>query len=112
MSSYKELKAQAEELLRKAEEMRKQEVRGVIAEIRALMAEYDITVQDLESFVRRKGVAGRKPREIKYRGPNGEVWTGGPGRKPAWVQRILADGGDIEQYRIQDDRQAVQSSQS
>ena len=37
---------------------------------------------------------------VKYRGPNGETWSGGRGRKPAWIQKILDDGGDIEKYKI------------
>lgn len=37
---------------------------------------------------------------VKYRGPNGETWGGGRGRKPAWVQAILDAGGDIEKYKV------------
>lgn len=37
---------------------------------------------------------------VKYRGPNGETWGGGRGRKPAWVQTILDAGGDIEKFKI------------
>ncbi|MCK8786762.1 H-NS histone family protein [Roseomonas sp. NAR14] len=49
---------------------------------------------------------GRKPRkdagktiEPKYRGPNGEEWTG-RGRKPKWLMAAEADGKDPEQFRI------------
>jgi DNA-binding protein H-NS len=38
--------------------------------------------------------------EPKFRGPQGELWAGGPGRKPEWVRAILAAGQDIEKYRI------------
>jgi DNA-binding protein H-NS len=34
---------------------------------------------------------------VKYRGPNGEVWGGGLGRKPDWVNAL---GADIEKYRV------------
>ena len=42
----------------------------------------------------------KEPAVVKYRGPNGETWSGGRGRKPAWVQAILDAGGDIEKYRV------------
>lgn len=100
MSTYAELMAQAEELRRQAEQARRQELAGVIAEIRAKMAQYGITVEDLTSG--RKGRKGspKAKGEPKYRGPNGELWSGGPGRKPEWVRQVLAQGGNIEQYRI------------
>lgn len=100
MPSYSELKAQAEALLAQAEQLRQQERAGIIAEIRARMAEYGLTVDDLRG---RGGSVTRRSRskaEPKYRGPNGELWSGGPGRKPEWVRQVLAAGGDIEQYRI------------
>jgi len=99
MPTYQELKAQAEALLQQAEEMRKQELRGVIAEIKAKMADYGITVEELAGTASRG--RGRGKGIPKYRGPNGETWSGGPGRKPAWVREIIAAGGDIERYRIQ-----------
>ncbi|TSE27672.1 H-NS family nucleoid-associated regulatory protein [Tepidimonas aquatica] len=100
MPTYAELKAQAEALLRQAEEMRQQERAGVIAELRAKMAEYGITAEELASGARGRRRASRTKGEPKYRGPNGETWSGGPGRKPEWVRQILAAGGDLEQYRI------------
>ncbi|WP_334134300.1 H-NS histone family protein [Tepidimonas sp.] len=103
MATYAELRAQAEALLKQAEELRKQERAGVIAEIRAKMVEYGITVDDLASGATRgRGGkrGGRAKAEPKYRGPNGELWSGGPGRKPEWVRQILAAGGNIENFRI------------
>lgn len=102
MATYAELKAQAEALLAQAEQLRQQERAGVIAEIRARMAEYGITAQELASAPARGGKpkASRSKAEPKYRGPNGELWSGGPGRKPEWVRKILAAGGNIENFRI------------
>jgi DNA-binding protein H-NS len=99
MATYAELKAQAEALLRQAEEVRRQEIQGVIAEIRTKMAEYGLTLQDLGGKFSVKGSRSRSKREARYIGPNGQTWSGGPGRKPQWVREILAAGGDIEQYR-------------
>jgi len=42
----------------------------------------------------------KEPAEAKYRGPNGETWGGGRGRKPAWVQAILDAGGNIEKFKV------------
>ena len=36
----------------------------------------------------------------KFKGPNGELWAGGPGRKPEWVRAVLASGKSIEDFRI------------
>lgn len=47
-----------------------------------------------------KGVKDKEPAVVKYRGPNGETWGGGRGRKPTWVQEIVDAGGDIEKYRV------------
>jgi DNA-binding protein H-NS len=47
-----------------------------------------------------KASKSKEPAEVKYRGPNGETWGGGRGRKPGWVQAILDAGGDIEKYKV------------
>lgn len=47
-----------------------------------------------------KASKSKEPAEVKYRGPNGETWGGGRGRKPGWVQAIVDAGGDIEKYKV------------
>lgn len=42
----------------------------------------------------------KKPAPPKYHGPNGETWAGGRGKRPTWVNEILAAGGDIQDYLI------------
>lgn len=49
---------------------------------------------------------GRKPRKdqgmplpAKYRGPNGEEWTG-RGRMPKWLQTLAAEGKSREDFRV------------
>lgn len=44
--------------------------------------------------------AKKEPPEVKYRGPNGETWGGGRGRKPAWIQALLDAGESLEKYRV------------
>jgi len=104
LASYLELKAQAEAMLAQAELVRKQELAAVIQDIKAKMKEYGISAADLG------GVAPLGPRKVatkskstapaKYRGPNGELWAGGLGRKPEWVRALLADGKNIDDYLI------------
>lgn len=99
MSTYAELMKQANELMEKAEQQRKTELQSVIVDIKAKMREYGITVADLGgsgSTTRSKKTAT----VVKYRGPNGETWSGGPGRKPDWVRNVLASGESIEKYAV------------
>jgi DNA-binding protein H-NS len=99
MSSYDDLMQQARALMEQAENVRKAELAGVIADIKAKMKEYGITTADLGGAQPKKKAGGGKS-EAKYRGPNGELWAGGAGRKPEWVRDVIAQGGDVEQYRI------------
>lgn len=97
MSNYLELKAQAEKLLQQAEEARKQEVAQVIAEIRAKMDQYDITVEDIQGG--RRGRRAGRPSVVRFRGPNGETWSGS-GRQPGWLKEAIARGASKEDFRV------------
>ena len=99
MSSYKELLSQIEVLKQQAESQRKTEIASVIADIRAKMHEYGISVGDL-------GAAGRSSRSkgmtvaIKYRHPRtGETWTG-RGKMPKWLQAEVNTGKRKEDFLI------------
>ncbi len=100
MATYSELVSQAQALMAQAEQVRKQELANVIADIKAKMKEYGITVEDLGAQSGRKPAVGKSKSAAKFRGPNGELWSGGPGRKPDWVKAALAEGKDIESFRI------------
>lgn len=97
MTTYYELKSQADALMAKAEQIRKEERAWAISEIRAKMAELGLTVEDLGSS--RKPAASRSKLPAKYKGPNGELWAGGPGRKPEWAKAAIA-AGELEKYLI------------
>lgn len=99
MQTHSELVAQANALLAQAEQIRKQERASIIAELRAKMAEHGISTEDLAA-ASRKPAASKSKAPAKYRGPNGELWSGGPGRKPRWVQAALAAGQSLDQYLI------------
>lgn len=38
-------------------------------------------------------------RPIKYRGPNGEAWTG-VGAKPRWLRPLLDQGRALDEFRV------------
>ena len=101
--SYEELMSQAQALLAQAEQIRKSQKASVIAEIKEKMKTFGITAEELgDTGAARKKVAGSKAKsEPKYRGPNGEPWSGGPGRRPDWVKAVVGAGEDLENYRIQ-----------
>lgn len=101
MATYSELMAQAQALMAQAEQARKAELANVIADIKAKMKEFDLSFADLGgSSVGRKASKAKAASVAKFRGPNGELWSGGPGRKPDWVREALAAGKDIEAFRI------------
>lgn len=99
-SKSEELMAQARALMAQAEQARKDELSEVIADIKAKMKQHGITVADLGGGTARKAGKSKSSAPAKYRGPNGELWAGGPGRKPQWVRDVLAAGKSIEDFRI------------
>lgn len=101
MANYSELMAQAQALMAQAEQARKSELASVVADIKAKMKQYGITAADLGGSASTRGAAKTKSKApAKYQGPNGELWAGGPGRKPEWVRAVLASGKSIEDFRI------------
>jgi DNA-binding protein H-NS len=102
MATYSELMAQAQNLMAQAEQARKDELASVIADIKAKMKQFGITVADLggASTGGKKAGKTKSSAPAKYRGPKGELWAGGPGRKPEWVRAVLAAGKSVEDYRI------------
>ncbi len=100
MASYTELMAQAQSLMAQAEQARKSEMSEVVAGIRNQMKQHGITVADLGGASGTKKVKSKSSAPAKFQGPNGELWAGGPGRKPEWVRAVLASGKSIEDFRI------------
>jgi DNA-binding protein H-NS len=101
MPTYSELMAQAQTLMAQAEQARKDELSSVIADIKAKMKQYGLTAADLGGAAPGKKAAKTKSTApAKYRGPNGELWAGGPGRKPEWVRAALAAGKSMDQFLI------------
>lgn len=121
MTTYMELKEKAEDLMRQAEAARKSEIGAAIADIKAKMAAYGITLDDLGEKV--KARRGRKPKvakaaaaaagkakvkvakvrkavAVKYRNPEtGETWTG-RGQMSTWLKAMEAAGRKREEFLV------------
>lgn len=97
MPTYKELQAQIESLKQQAEAQRKAEIANVIADIRAKMDEFGISLADLST--RRSGAKGSTVAP-KYRHPQtGETWSG-RGKMPRWLQAAVDAGQSKESFLI------------
>ncbi len=122
MATYVELKLQAEDLMRQAEAARKAEIGTAVAEIKAKMAMYCITLDDLGGKVKTargrkpklakaakpakaakdkaKPAKTRKPVAVKYRNPETrETWTG-RGKAPKWLAAMEAAGRKREEFAV------------
>lgn len=95
MKTYQAVRAQIARLEREAEELRRQELKNIIAQVRQAIADYGLTAADLGLAGRGrkagakaggKATASRRGAGVaKYRDPKtGQTWTG-HGRPPAWI---------------------------
>lgn len=85
-TSYKDLLAQRAELEAKIEEARKQEISAAVTNIRQLVADFNLTVNDVfpAGRVTRSQKSGNTVAP-KYRDPaTGQTWTG-RGKPPRWI---------------------------
>ena len=85
MSTYKELLKQREELEQQIQQARKNELAEAVAKVRALVAEYELTADDVfPPASSRSSSVGAKVAP-KYRDPaSGQTWTG-RGKPPKWI---------------------------
>jgi DNA-binding protein H-NS len=130
MSKYAEIRARISDLQKQADDMYVSEKKAAIADIKEKIRIYDITAAEIGLVKKTRAnaaakpaakagraakvtmkaakapktpkakVAAKKPAPPKYQGPNGETWAGGRGKRPMWVNEILAAGGDMEDYKI------------
>ena len=103
MATYKELLAQRAELEKQIAETRNQEVAAAIAQAKQLIAEYGLTAADcgfkLPNAASAAGGKARTPVAVKYRGPNGETWSG-RGKAPNWLASLVAQGRDKNDFLV------------
>lgn len=102
MTTYNDLLKQIETLQRQAEEIRRNELNAVIAEIKDKMAQYGLTAADLggASSKAKKAVSGAGKVPAKYRNAaTGETWSG-RGRTPKWLADAEAAGTQREHFLV------------
>ena len=95
MEDYKKLIQEREALEQRIKAARQDAISGAIAKIQSLIAEFELTPQDVFPPARsRSTVAGTKVAP-KYRDPaTGQTWTG-RGKAPKWI-----DGQDRTKFLI------------
>ncbi len=106
VAELREVAATAERL---AQERGDSERRSFIEETRKKAAALGISINDVlgdmassASGRRRNAKPEKKTRAsaaVKYRGPNGENWSG-RGRPPRWVQAVEAEGRSRNDYAV------------
>lgn len=116
MNNLVDIQAQIQKLQKQAADIRAKEFDKTVQDIRAKMAAFGITIKDLQAVAATKkgrpkvaaagkASTGRSKRAgiavaAKYKGPNGETWTG-RGLTPRWMADLLAQGRTKEEFLIQ-----------
>ncbi len=101
MVTYKELLVQRETLDQRIAEARRAEVAAAIGQAKQLIAEYGLTAADC-GFKGASALAGKTTRTtvaVKYRGPNGEAWSG-RGKAPNWLTSLEANGRRRDEFLV------------
>jgi DNA-binding protein H-NS len=120
MENLVELQSQIEHLQKKAAQIKAKEFDATVGEIVAKMHAFGITVKDLQTALgkpgrgrrgkglekaikstksRRSSVTKGRPAPIKYKGPNGEAWSG-RGLPPKWMAALIAQGRRKEEFAV------------
>lgn len=99
MATLQELMAQRAALDQQIEDTKNRDRASAIAKVKALMAEYGLTVADLNG--RAKGTP-KAPSKVaaKYRNTaTGETWSG-RGLQPKWLKAAIAGGASVQDFAI------------
>jgi len=118
MSNLIEIQSQIEKLQKQATEIKAREFDKTVLDILAKMQAFGITLKDLQGSKARsakgKIAIGRKSAPsktskkektaavvaVKFRGPNGETWSG-RGLTPRWLAALLVQGRSKEEFAVQ-----------
>lgn len=127
MNDLVKLRQQIADLEKQATQLQKQSRPAVLAQLREQMAAYGITVEELSrpapkarvkspaktpaaktatSAKAKKPVVSSPP---KYRGPEGQEWTG-KGMAPKWLNDLVATGKTREEFLIAQNAPAASSA--
>jgi DNA-binding protein H-NS len=120
MNELVKLRQQITEMEKQAAELQKKNRPAVLAELREQMAAYGITAEELSRPAPKakpkappakaaSPAKGKKPAAAspaKYRGPEGQQWTG-KGTAPKWLNDLVAAGKTREDFLIRNDDAAA-----
>lgn len=122
MGNLVDIQAQIEKLQKQASDIRAKEFDKTVQDILAQMQAFGITLKDLQQAmgkgragrgrgkaagrgVAKKSAASRRSSQAgktvaaKYRGPNGETWSG-RGLMPKWLSSLVAQGRTKEEFAL------------
>ena len=120
MGNLIDIQSQIEKLQKQANDIKSKEFAATVHEIQAKMQAFGITLKDLQSTKGAKGGRGKAksspakattvaktpkgrkasaPVAAKYRGPNGESWSG-RGLMPKWLSALVAQGQSKESFSV------------
>jgi DNA-binding protein H-NS len=99
--TLQELLAQKDALEKQIESTKKQHRADAIAKVRALMAEFGLTMADLAAKSAPRGSASKGSKVApKYRNPaTGDTWSG-RGLQPKWLRAAVAAGRKVEEFLV------------
>lgn len=90
MATLKELLEQQRALQAQIDEVKKVEIAQAVAQARQIVADYNLTAEDIFTAPKSKGGSSTKGKSVapKYRDPaTGNTWTG-RGKAPAWIAGV------------------------
>lgn len=102
MTTLSDIQKQIAQLQQQAEDIKAQEHSKHVQEILDKMAAYGLTVADLQGRkggVRKKASRSANPAPAKFKGPNGETWSG-RGLMPRWLSSLVSQGRRKEEFAI------------
>jgi len=118
MSSLIDIQSQIEALQKQAQEIKANEFQNTLQDIVAKMQAFGITIKDLVNASPALATSAGKPRNkpagtkpvksvrksanpvaAKYRGPNGETWSG-RGLTPRWLSNLVEQGQSKESFAV------------
>ncbi|MGJ7531369.1 H-NS family nucleoid-associated regulatory protein [Variovorax sp. GB1P17] len=100
--SYAQIQRQIETLQRQADELRAQEVEGVVARIKEAIAHYGLTAEQL-GYGATLRVTRTKAQKVSganapaYSDGLGNTW-GGRGPRPQWLRTAIAEGKSLQDF--------------
>jgi DNA-binding protein H-NS len=101
MATLQDLLSQKQALERQIEQTQRAERANAIAKVRALMAEYGLSIADLGAKpASRRGASKGSKVAAKYRDKaTGDSWSG-RGLQPKWLKAALASGRKLSEFAV------------